>query len=166
MARPRGQALVVTLVGVALATTALVAARSGRATMGETEPEAPPAVPKKAAGEPVAPLWDTDELPGFTTGVAMRPVDRDVFAALRGAAFPREAMVDVFPRRPYRVRFGGSAVGHAVRLVLLDLDRDGRWDERWDLGQPGQVVRRVLPAGHEGGEGVDFTLTHGRWQPH
>jgi hypothetical protein len=120
------------------------------------------AVPVEAA----APLWDTEERPGFTAGVAMRPMDREIIAAARSGNIDRRAMLDLFPDRPYRVRLAGSAELQQYRFVLIDLDRDGTWDERWDLGQPGQIRRELTPHGEAGPQAITFTIAHGRWQAH
>ncbi len=156
--------------GLALAASATVVAAAtwqrGPAGEGPHPTTGRMAVSGDAGAVPAGPLWDTQELGGFTGGVAMRPMDREIIAVLRSGAVDRRAMLDVFPDRPYRVRLAGSAELQQFRFVLIDMDRDGTWDERWDLGQAGQIRRELTPNGDAGPEAIMFTMTHGRWQAH
>ena len=109
--------------------------------------------------------FDLKELSGYTTGSAIREMDRDIFAALADPNLQRKALVDLFPSRPYRVKVSGDVDEHRYALVLIDMNRSGKWDERWTL--KGDEVFRLLPQDPAaGGEPVQFTLAHGRWQAH
>jgi hypothetical protein len=112
------------------------------------------------------PTWDVDEVPGWRSGTPMRAMDREIVAAVRSGQVERSAMPDLFPDRPYRVRLAGSPATREFRWVLVDLDRDGGWDERWDLGEPGQILRTVSRDPGAMGHEVLYTLAHGRWQAH
>jgi hypothetical protein len=118
------------------------------------------------AAAPSRPHWDTEEDPHWTAGVPLRPMDRDIIAALQSGTVERTSMTDVFPDRPYKVRFAGSPASQTFAYVLVDLDRDDKWDERWDLSEPGTIKRTVEhdPLGE--GQKVMYTLVKGRWQPH
>jgi hypothetical protein len=160
--------------GAVAACAGLVAsfsARSDTAGAGSgarSEAAASPGVAAAALEPRVTPqpVWDTEEIPGWKTGVAMRPMDRDVVAALRSGRIERTSMLDLFPDRAYRVRLTGSARQQQFRWVLVDWNRDGVWDERWDLGEPGQILRTVTHDPDSMGHEVMYTLTHGRWLPH
>ena len=91
-------------------------------------------------------------------------MDADIFDALAHRPLSRTDLFDLFPDRPYHVRLVGDTLRHRVRAVLIDLERDGTWEERWDLDDT-TVTRRVLqrPAGP--GAGTPFALRSGRWLP-
>jgi hypothetical protein len=93
-------------------------------------------------------------------------MDHDIIAALQSGTVERTAMPDVFPDRPYKVRFAGSPTTQQFAYVLVDLNRDDKWDERWDLSEPGQIKRTVEHDPEAQGEKVTYTLVKGRWQPH
>jgi len=93
-------------------------------------------------------------------------MDHDIIAALQSGTVARTSMPDVFPDQPYKVRFAGSPETQTFAFVLIDLNRDDKMDERWDLREPGTIKRTVFhDAGAEGRE-VNYTLVRGRWQPH
>ncbi len=95
----------------------------------------------------------------------IRPMDRDIFDKITTLKLERTQMRDVFPDRPYRVAFLGSLVERRIGRVHVDLDRDGKFDERWELTKGG-VVRIVQADPAAGGATVTYSLAHGRWQPH
>jgi hypothetical protein len=111
-------------------------------------------------------FWQTEEDPNWKIGIPLRDMDRDVFAKLKDPALDRTALIDLFPDRPYHVRVIGSVMEHRFGLVLVDFERDGKWDEKWDLMKPGEVSRHVEHDPSAGGKAVDYTLVHGKWQPH
>jgi hypothetical protein len=92
-------------------------------------------------------------------------MDREIFQLLTSGDLVRERMRDVFPDKPYLVRFLGSAAEKRVGMVMIDLDRDGQFEERWDF-KPGQVHRTVHADPNAGGQPVMYTLHHGHWLPH
>ncbi len=112
------------------------------------------------------PHWDTEEDPHWTAGVPLRPMDHDIIAALRSGTIARTSVPDLFPDQPYHVRLAGSPVTQTFAYVLIDLNRDDKWDERWDLTKPGAITRTVEHDPSAQGEKVVYTLVKGRWQPH
>jgi len=123
------------------------------------------AASSKDAG-PSRPHWNTEENPNWHAGVSLRPMDRDIIAALESGTVARKDMTDVFPDRPYKVRFAGSATTETFAYVLIDMNRDDKWDEKWDLTEPGSIKRTVFHDPDALGEQIMFTLVQGRWQPH
>jgi len=93
-------------------------------------------------------------------------MDHDIIAALQSGTVERTSMTDVFPDRPYRVRFAGSPASQTFEHVLVDLNRDDKWDERWDLTKPGTIERTVMHDPNAQDQPVMYTLVKGRWQPH
>jgi hypothetical protein len=161
MWRSRG-ALVAALVGVCG-----VGVLIGRVTSRE-QPATAPAEQHSAAAAPTAEpqvFYLTDD-PRAHGGVPLRPMDREIFDLITTLKLERKQMSDVFPDRPYRVAFVGSIAEHHVGLVAIDMNRDNNVDERWDLKKRGEVNRVVLHDPAAGGNQVQYSLAHGRWQPH
>jgi hypothetical protein len=109
--------------------------------------------------------FDIKEDPTFHGGVPLRPMDRDIFAALADEHLQRLQLLDLLPDRPYKVRVVGSAAERRYGALTIDLDRDGKIDERWLL-KGNEVSRDVPEDPASGGQPIHYTLTHGRWQPH
>jgi len=120
--------------------------------------------PSSSAWTP--PKWDTEENPAWKVGVSLRPMDHDIIAALQSGHVERSQVTDLFPDKPYQVRLAGSPATQQFRFVLIDLNRDGKWDERWDLGEPGQIKREVMHDPDALGHDTMYTLNQGKWQPH
>lgn len=108
--------------------------------------------------------FDLSENPNFKGGVPLREMDRDIFRQVNDIEhLDRTRMLDVFPDRPYKVRFVGSVEQRHVGLVMIDLKRSGTIDERWELGAG--EVKRTVPKDPNAGDGeVRYTLAQGRWQ--
>jgi hypothetical protein len=96
-------------------------------------------------------------------GADLRPMDRDIFDKLITLNVERSQIRDVFPDRPYRVQFVGSLAERHIGTVLIDIDRDGTIDERWDI-KHGSVNRMVPKDPAAGGYQVGYLLSHGRWK--
>jgi hypothetical protein len=111
-------------------------------------------------------FWQTEEDPNWKVGIPQRDIDHEIFAKLKDPALERTTLLDLFPDRPYHVRVVGSVMEHRFGLVLIDFERDGKWDEKWDLMKPGEIKRHVEHEQAAGGQPVDYTLVHGKWQPH
>jgi hypothetical protein len=93
-------------------------------------------------------------------------MDHDIIAALQSGTVERKDVADVFPDRPYKVRFAGNPATQTFAYVLIDLNRDDQWDEKWDLSVPGAIKRTAFHDPQAQGQEVSFTLVKGRWQPH
>jgi hypothetical protein len=165
MARDQDGSIALAALGVAgviVLVTAAVRSRDSIPVPAQPPSSSSPA----AAAEMASPKWDTVEVPSWNAGVPMRAMDREIVAAILSGHVDRTSMSDLFPDRPYQVRLAGSAAARQFRWVLIDLNRDGAWDERWDLGEPGQIQRTVTRDPDARGSEVMYTLVHGRWQPH
>jgi hypothetical protein len=141
----------------------------GRAT--SPGPELPAAAPTQSASAASAEgsarpfqQFDLTENPQARAGIPLRPMDREIFAAIMGGRIERTRMNDLFPDRPYRVALVGSVAERRIGLVMIDMNRDGKFEERWDL-KGNDVVRSVQQDPAAEGAGVKYALAHGRWQP-
>jgi hypothetical protein len=108
--------------------------------------------------------FDLAEDPAFHSGFALRPLDRDIFAAMADPHLDRTRLPDLFPQSRERVRLLGSVAEGRFAQVLIDRDRNGTWDEKWDL-KPHEVSR-VVTSDPGSDTAVRYTLSHGRWQAH
>jgi hypothetical protein len=95
-------------------------------------------------------------------GFALRPMDYDIFEVLEKSEYGREDMLDLFPTQPYHVQMFGSFQDHWIRAIRIDLERDGTWDEHWELGQRTVKRTQVRP----GALPIPSELRPGHWLPH
>jgi hypothetical protein len=90
---------------------------------------------------------------------------REIFAKLNDIDhLKREQMNDVFPDKPYLVRFIGSVETKVIGYVFIDMDRNGKVDEKWEIRNG--TVRRTVPHDRNVPDDVDvqYSLFQGRWQ--
>ena len=114
------------------------------------------AVPDGIIGDPTP---GAPRAPGHV--VTMRPVDRVLFA-LEGSTLDGTAEKVVYAAPPIRA-VGFRDPGHeTINRAHVDLDSDGRIDERWVFKGNGQVRRRVAPNDDEA-YGDDQVWSTGRW---
>jgi hypothetical protein len=143
---------------------------SGAAASPEARPvvltsSAALAASASASARPAPMQFQVEEDPNWKAGVPLREMDRDIFGQMRSESLERTSLPDLFPDRPYRVRLIGSVAERQFGRVLIDFDRDEKWDERWEL-RPGEVRRFVEHDPTAGNQQVEYTLVHGKWQPH
>jgi hypothetical protein len=100
---------------------------------------------------------------GLKAGMPLRPMDFDILQKIEEGTYKREDMPDLFPNRPYQVRLVGSPVEHWIYTVMIDLERDGKWDERWEMKKD-RVVRYTIGGG-EDQDNVPWALRPGHWLP-
>ena len=108
----------------------------------ERKPEPPPApapTPAPTAPAPVA-------VPAAPDG--LRPMDQEILALVH-AGISGDKVTDAFPKKPYKVNLFRDGGGAGVNRLKIDLDRDGKWDEKWTLGAGGRIKRQVSPADDE-----------------
>jgi hypothetical protein len=112
-------------------------------------PRPAPAPATTAPTRAPAPDRQPDPPAAPTAGAnGLRPVDQDILALVR-AGIKGDKLTDAFPKKAYKVnlyRDGGDA---GVSRLKVDLDRDGKWDEKWAFGEGGRVKRQVAPADDE-----------------
>jgi hypothetical protein len=142
----------------------LVGVLIGRASSTVGESRAASTTEPSASATPEVQEFDLREDPQFKAGTSLRPMDRDILGLITSLRLERSQMRDVFPDRPYRVTFVGSIAEHRIGLVMIDFNRDGTFEERWDVKRS-EVIRTVLQDPAAGAAAVRYTLAHGRWQP-
>jgi hypothetical protein len=95
---------------------------------------------------------------------ALRPIDLRILERVKSGV-SSDKIKDAFPGEPTKVNLYNEA--GKVR-VKLDLDRDDRWDEKWDFeSEDGNEVvkRRVSTADDDATYDVEYRLREGRWLP-
>jgi hypothetical protein len=109
--------------------------------------------------------YDLEEhVGGQTFGPKVRPIDREIFDFIaKGQAKPGMSD-DVFPKKPYRVKTLRIGQNGLVVKVWVDLNRNGKWDERWDLTAD-QVDRHIDTDDGENYD-TDLRLRNGHWLPY
>jgi hypothetical protein len=149
---------------------AVVGIAVGRASVTPGAAASPPPVTSSSASHApassaTAQVFDTIDTNVAHGGVTLRDMDRDIFAEITAATLERERMKDVFPERPYRVQLIGSLTERRIGFVLVDLDRDGKNEEKWEI-RSGEVNRTVFNDPATNGQPTKYNLRHGRWQVH
>ena len=90
------------------------------------------------------PERDQQRLPTNDDPNALRPVDQQVLRLIR-QGISGDKVKDAVKSGPYKVNLYRDA-GHAtVNRVKIDYDRDEKWDEKWDVAGPSEVVRKLAP---------------------
>ncbi len=97
-----------------------------------------------------------------TGGDSQRSLDVKILAlAKRGISGKKQK--DAFKGQPWKANV--YAEGGRVTRVKLDLDRDGKVDEKWTFDTPGDassVKRSVAPSDDESYT-IEYRLRAGRW---
>lgn len=132
---------------------------AGRACSSSSPPSAPRAVatsspvtttptkPPVAAGNGAA-----TPPPNAPAGEgALRPMDQAILARV-DQGISGDKVKDAFPSQSYKVNLYRDSGQSGVNRLKIDLDRDGKWDEKWTLSGSGaerEVKREVAPADDE-----------------
>jgi hypothetical protein len=166
--RPAKIAIACSVPAVLIAAAAAWALRDDGHVLGflSREEASSPKPPESTIGQP-APRRQTynyQPVPGLTSGMALRPMDYDILKRIEDGDYKRTDMLDLFPDRPYQVKMIGSPVEHWINAVLIDLDRDGKWDEKWAMKLE-SVTRHTMGKG-EDDDKVPWALQPGRWLPY
>ncbi len=134
------------------ATTATAPSTVGTGVVVVTPPDPTPGAPATSAA------------PSSTTaGNDLRPVDRDILAWRKTASIGGDKAKDVFPGKPYKVDAYKDEGKTGISRVKVDLDRDGKWDEKWDFDGD-KVKRKVAPADDENYQ-LELRLDGDHWRP-
>lgn len=101
--------------------------------------------------------------PGAAGADHLRAMDREILARL-GGPIAGDRVKEAFPGRPYKVSLYKDD-GHAkINRVKVDLDRDGKWDEKWTIEDDGTIKRQIAPADDEAYT-VEMRLRGDHWEP-
>jgi hypothetical protein len=122
---------------------------------GVVRPESGGDAPRPSPAEP-----STTE-PASDDPSALRALDRKLLDRVQ-AGFPGDKVKDAFTSERYKVNLYKEA---GVVRAKVDLDRDEKWDEKWDFetkdGQ--EVVKRRVASKDDESYDVEYRLREGRW---
>src|SRR5581483_599307 len=76
-------------------------------------------------------------------GFPLRPMDTEIFETILRNHLTLDRVLDLFPDKPYHVKLVADLQTQRVIGVMIDLERDGRWDERWEMRTNG-CTRHLL----------------------
>ncbi|MCA9587610.1 MAG: hypothetical protein KC657_19925 [Myxococcales bacterium] len=136
----------------------------------EKNAPAPSYVPPTAKTVPVATITGAvasataaPDAPAHGAAQPVRAMDRDVLARIAGPV-PGDRIKEAFPGRAYKVSIYKDA-GHAkANRVKIDLDRNGKWDEKWTIEDDGTIKRQVAPRDDEDYT-IEYRLRGETWEP-
>lgn len=144
------------------ASAAMSAAPSSSPPDPSTSRGIPPAFGAWDGGKQV---YDLEEhAGGQKSGPGIRPIDREIFDYIASGRAKPGMNDDIFPKQPYRVKVFRIVANGPVTHVWIDMNRNGKWDERWDL-KADQVDRHIADADDENYD-TDARLRNGRWLPY
>jgi hypothetical protein len=114
--------------------------------------------PSKGGDAPAAPA--APAAPGDP--LAFRPMDAKILDRV-AAGIQGDKVKDAFPGETYKVNLYKDPDGK--RRAKVDLDRDEKWDEKWDFeAESGQeVVKRHVATGDDERYDVELRLRGGAW---
>ena len=113
-----------------------------------TPAPAPPPTPTPPPPAPTQATPPPQPAPPVAAPGALRPVDQEILARIK-AGISGDKVTDAFKGRPYKVNLYKDAGKPGINRVKIDLDRDGKDDEKWDVDASGEIKRRVAPADDE-----------------
>jgi len=112
-----------------------------------TPPPTPPPNPQPTPNPSPTPTPTPTPAPTADPN-ALRPMDQEILARVR-EGISGDKLNDSIKGRSYRVNLYKDPGKPGVNRLKLDLDRDGKWDEKWNLEADGRVKREVAPADDE-----------------
>jgi hypothetical protein len=92
----------------------------------------------------------------------LRPVDKLVLEFLKKPA-SGEKVKDAFPRETFKVNIYRDSGNATWNRLKIDLDRDEKDDEKWDLVD-GQPAKRHVSSADDGKYDREYRWLAGRWQ--
>ncbi|MBX3233382.1 MAG: hypothetical protein KIT84_33850 [Labilithrix sp.] len=121
--------------------------------MGPTTTSTPTPTPNTATPTAADPL-------------ALREVDREILARLP-MSISGAKVKDAFKGKSYKVDFYKDDGFAKVNRLKIDLDRDDKWDEKWDIedGSPTPKIKRHVAPRDDEQYTDEYRLLEGRWSP-
>jgi hypothetical protein len=113
-------------------------------------------------GKVVGPqVFDTGIHPG--DGPLLRIMDKEVLDYIASGKVPAGVTHDAFPKATYRVDITRDGAKGLVTKVMIDVNRNGQWEEVWALTE--SEVSRKYSLKDDGNYLSFATLRAGRWAP-
>jgi hypothetical protein len=97
-----------------------------------------------------------------TSANGLRPVDQKIMAQL---ALPvtGDKLKDAFPKEPYKVNFIKEGTDKGWSRIKIDLNRNEKWDEKWDLVD-GKPAKRQVASKDDENYDQKFVWKDGKWE--
>lgn len=124
-------------------------------TTSEVPRETP--IPGKTGGDNPVPSATSS----FNTD-GLRPVDQKILGQM-GASASGDKIKDAFPKESYKVNFYKEATDKTWARLKIDLNRNEKWDEKWDLAN-GQPVKRQVASKDDENYDQTFVWKNGKWE--
>lgn len=150
------------IVGVVLGGSCVwLLSRSGSSTPPPVVSDpGPPDQPIKSTrpaqtGQPAIPNVNAD----IPTGA--RPVDQDILNFLTQPA-SGDKVKDAFPGKTYKVSFYQDTPGQGWNRAKIDLNRNGKWDEKITI-ENGRMTKRQIATNDDENYDVEYRWRGGQW---
>lgn len=97
-----------------------------------------------------------------TSNSALRPVDQKIVSQL-SAPVSGDKIKDAFSKESYKVNFYRESGEATWSRLKVDLNRNEKWDEKWDLAN-GQPVKRQVASKDDENYDQTFIWKNGKWE--
>lgn len=98
-----------------------------------------------------------------TNANGLRPVDQKILSQL-SASVSGDKIKDAFSKESYKVNFYRENGEATWSRLKVDLNRNEKWDEKWDLAN-GQPVKRQVASKDDENYDQTFAWKNGMWEP-
>jgi hypothetical protein len=124
--------------------------------LSRSGPKNPPVISQPAQpGKPTIPPINPDIPAGA------RAVDQDILNFLRQSA-NGDKVKDAFPGKPYKVSFYQDTPGSGWNRAKIDLNRNGKWEEKITI-ENGQMTKRQVATNDDENYDVEYRWRGGQW---
>ena len=96
-----------------------------------------------------------------TNADGLRPVDQKIIGQLASPA-SGDKIKDAFSKESYKVNFYREASEQTWSRLKVDLNRNEKWDEKWDVAN-GQPVKRQVASKDDENYDQTFVWKNGKW---
>jgi hypothetical protein len=134
---------------------------NGSAFVPEGEAIAPVPIPEPSALASPSPGASPAGAPGVATGA--RPMDKLIVEFVSKTPATSDKIKDAFPRETFKVNLYHDAGTTGWNRLKIDLDRDEKWDEKWDF-ENGLPAKRHVSSADNDSYDQEFRWLGGQWE--
>ncbi|MFY9224055.1 MAG: hypothetical protein WAQ98_15400 [Blastocatellia bacterium] len=120
-------------------------------------------IPGNVNPNPATTAAPTTTSSGNSTASSGRTIEQKILAQL-GQPASGDKIKDAFPNESFKVNFYREASDKTWTRLKVDLNRNEKWDEKWDLAD-GQLKKRQVASKDDENYDQKFVWQNGKWEP-
>jgi hypothetical protein len=120
-------------------------------------------IPGNTGANPTTTAAPTTTSSGNSTTSSGRTIEQKILAQL-GQPASGDKIKDAFPNESFKVNFYREASDKTWTRLKVDLNRNEKWDEKWDLAD-GQPKKRQVASKDDENYDQKFVWQNGKWEP-